>query len=224
MLELSSLGSRVLQPRAVEFASKYGVLLRVLLSTAGGTGTLIGPGFSDMEAPIVSGIAFNRDEAEIAITAIPDRPGIARRILKLVADAHIEVDMMVLNAPRDGRVDLCFTVYRDNFQQALELVRAAITDFDGSGVAGNEGMVKISLVGVGIRSHTDVAARMLEALAGEDINLRMIATSEIKVSVLVNEKDLESGVRCLHDTFGLDCAAGSETPAGDRGTAAPGGT
>ncbi len=133
----------------MEFASKYGVLLRVLLSTAGGTGTLIGPGFSDMEAPIVSGIAFNRDEAEIAITAIPDRPGIAHRILKPVADAHIEVDMMVLNAPRDGRVDLCFTVYRDNFQQALELVRAAITDFDGAGVAGNEGMVKISLVASG---------------------------------------------------------------------------
>lgn len=222
MLELSSLGSRVLQPRAVEFASKYGVILRVLSSTGDGTGTLIGPGFSDMEAPIVSGIAFNRDEAEIAITDIPDRPGIAHRILKPVADARIEVDMMVLNAPRDGRVDLCFTVHRDHFRQALELVRAVVADFDGAGVDGNERVVKISLVGVGVRSHTDVAARMLEALAGAAINLRMIATSEIKVSVLVDETDLESGVRCLHDAFDLDRAAEPETPAGDQGAAAPG--
>ncbi len=220
MLELSSQGSRVLQMRAVEFASKYGVLLRVLSSNADSDGTLIGPGSEDMEAPVVAGIAFNQDEAEIVVTAIPDRPGIAHQILKPIADAHIEVDMMVLNAPRGGRVDLCFTVHREHYSEAMDLVRAAVKSIDGADVTGNDRVVKISLVGVGIRSHTDVTTRMLEALATAGINLRMIATSEIKVSVLVPEDSLETGVRCLHEAFGLDREAGLQTAGEASGSTA----
>lgn len=205
ILEMSSLGSRVLQLRAVEFAGKYNVPLRVMSAQGDGPGTLIGYEAPELEGPVVSGIAFNRDEAEITIAGVPDRPGVVHAVLASVADAHIEVDMIVLNAPRNGRVDLSFTVHRNDFDETLGLVNNAVSAEDmATEVVGSAKVAKISVVGVGMRSHAGIAARMFEALAGEGINVRMIATSEIKISVLVEERYLELGVRCLHEAFGLD--------------------
>lgn len=208
ILEMSSLGSRVLQRRAVEFAGKYNVPLRVMSATGQGPGTLISYEAPELEGPVVSGIAFNRDEAEITIASVPDEPGVAYQILAPVADARIEVDMIVLNAPRDGRVDLSFTVHRSDFDETRQLVEAAVGRDSTTEVIGNAQVAKISVVGVGMRSHAGIAARMFEALAAEGINVRMIATSEIKVSVLVEERYLELGVRSLHEAFGLDQIAG----------------
>jgi len=205
ILEMSSLGSRVLQRRAVEFAGKYNVPLRVLSATVDGPGTLISYEAPELEGPVVSGIAFNRDEAEITIAGVPDRPGIAHAILAPVAEARIEVDMIVLNAPRGGRVDLSFTVHRSDFEETLSLVDGAVGGRDlSTEILGNARVAKISVVGVGMRSHAGIAAKMFQALAGEGINVRMIATSEIKISVLVEERYLELGVRCLHEAFELD--------------------
>ena len=204
ILEMASLGSRVLQIRAVEFAGKHNLPLRVLPAHAVGEGTLITYEEPDMEAPLVSGIAFNRDEAEITLMNVPDRPGIAHRILAPIAEHDVEVDMIVLNAPKDGRVDFSFTVHRSNYDRACELASQATEDLDGVAVIGNSQVVKISVVGVGMRSHAGIATRMFEALAGEGINVRMVATSEIKISVLVDERYLELGVRTLHEAFRLD--------------------
>ena len=206
MLELASLGAKVLQIRSVEFASKYGVPLRVLSSFEAGPGTLIGPDVEDdpMEQPLISGIAFNRDEAKITVMGVQDRPGVASSILGPVAAGNIEVDMIVQNTGADGTTDFTFTVNRNDFARTLQIVKERSSQWGASEVTGDDRIVKISLVGVGMRSHAGIASRMFQALAAESINIQMISTSEIKISVVVDEKYLELGVRALHTAFGLD--------------------
>jgi len=204
MLELASLGARVLQIRAVEFASKYNVPLRVLSSFEEGEGTLITPEDEEMEQPLISGVAFNRDEAKLTILGVPDKPGVAARLLGPIADASIEVDMIVQNVAEDGTTDVTFTVHRNDYETALELLRQHAGELGAEKVTGDNRIVKISLVGVGMRSHAGIASRMFQALAAESINIQMISTSEIKISVVVDEKYLELGVRALHAAFGLD--------------------
>ena len=206
MLELASLGAKVLQIRSVEFASKYGVPLRVLSSFEDGPGTLIGPDVEDevMEQPLISGIAFTRDEAKVTILGVQDRPGVAFSILGPIADENIEVDMIVQNTGADGMTDFTFTVHRDDFPRTLQIVSDGVAQWGASEVTGDDRIVKISLVGVGMRSHAGIASRMFQALAAENINIQMISTSEIKISVVVDEKYLELGVRALHAAFGLE--------------------
>ena len=206
MLELASLGAKVLQIRSVEFASKYGVPLRVLSTFEDGPGTLIGPDREDnpMEQPLISGVAFNRDEAKITVMGVQDRPGVAFSILGPVADENIEVDMIVQNSGADGTTDFTFTVHRNDFARTLQIVRGRTSQWVASEVTGDDRIVKISLVGVGMRSHAGIASRMFRALAAESINIQMISTSEIKISVVVDEKYLELGVRALHTAFGLE--------------------
>jgi len=206
MLELASLGSRVLQIRSVQFAGKYNVPVRVMHNSGEGDGTLISYEEPEVEAPIVSGIAFSRDEAEVTVTGVPDQPGSGHVILRTVSEAHIVVDMIVMNAPRAGCVDFSFSVPRNEYEMAMEQARAAAGEIGAGEVIGNPGVAKISVVGVGMRSHAGVATSMFETLAREGINVRMVSTSEIKISVLVEEKYLELGVRSLHETFGLDRA------------------
>jgi len=203
MLELASQGSKVLQIRAVEFAGKYNVPLRVLSTFKEGEGTLITYEDQDVEAALVSGIAFNRDEAEVALVGVPHEPGIAYRILGPVADANVEVDMIVQNVARDGRLDFAFTIHRNDFPQVMEILRANLAKIGAERLQGNDRVVKISVVGVGMRSHAGVASTLFRALAEKGIALRMVATSEIKVSVVVEEQHLEQGVRALHQAFGL---------------------
>lgn len=208
MLELSSLGSQVMQTRAMEFANKHRVPIRVLSSfntnyTTQGIGTLITSDYTDAEAPLVAGITFTRDEAEINLRNVPDEPGIAYKILEPISSADIEVDMIVQTASRDGRVDFSFTVHRENFPRALKAVEQVTSHFPGTLISSNAHVVKLSVVGVGMRSHAGVATTIFKALAGEQINIRMVSTSEIKVSVLIDEIHLEKGVRCLHQAFEL---------------------
>lgn len=208
MLEMASLGSKVLQIRSVEFASKYNVPVRVLSSFEDGPGTLIAPEDETMEQALISGIAFNKDEAKITVLGVPDRPGIAYQILGAVSDANIEVDMIIQNVAPDGSsTDFTFTVHRNDFKQALSLVTAKAKELGAREVNGDDCIVKISLVGVGMRSHAGIASTMFRTLANEGINIQMISTSEIKISVVVNEKYLELGVRVLHDAFKLEEAA-----------------
>ena len=211
MLEMASLGSRVLQIRAVEFAGKYNVPLRVLSSfeegEEGGEGTLIATEEKDVEQALISGIAFNRDEAQLTITGVPDEPGVAHRILGAIAGANIEVDMIVQNIGADGTTDFTFTVHRSEYPQALDILQNTASRLGAREASGNVNIVKISLVGVGMRSHAGIASKMFAALADEGINILMISTSEIKISVLVEEKYLELGVRALHAAFGLQNAA-----------------
>jgi aspartate kinase len=209
MLELAGQGSRVLHLRSVEFAARYRMKLRVLSSFEPGPGTLISEENPNVEAPVVSGIAFNRDEAAIAVTRVPDEPGVAHAVLAPVAEAAIEVDMIVINAPQGGRVDLTFTVHRDDYARALELARQATAQFPGAAVAGDDRVAKLAVVGSGMRSHAGVAARLFETLGREGINVRLVSTSEIKISVLVAEKDLERAVRALHAAYGLERGASS---------------
>ncbi len=217
MLELSSLGAKILQIRAVEFAGKYNVPLRVLSSFVDNPGTLISYEDVDMENALISGIAFNRDEAQLTVAGVPDQPGIAQRILGAVADANIEVDMIVQNVAReDGKADFTFTVHRNDFERTLELVRETSAKLGAWKVEGNDHIVKLSLVGVGMRSHAGIASRMFDALGSEGINIMMISTSEIKISVVIEEKYLELGVRALHSAFGLDAA---ESPAAEMPSA-----
>lgn len=203
MLEMASLGSKVLQIRAVEFAGKYNVPLRVLSSFEEGEGTLISLEDDGMEEAKISGIAFNRDEAKLTILGVPDKPGIAHEILGPVADANIEVDMIVQNIAEDETTDFTFTVHRNDYTKTLEVLQAIASELNAREVKGDDSIVKISLVGVGMRSHAGIASTMFEALAKEGINIRMISTSEIKISVVVDEKYLELGVRALHDAFEL---------------------
>jgi aspartate kinase len=203
MLELAGQGSRVLHLRSVEFAARYGVRLRVLSSFKPGPGTLIAQEDPAMEAPVVSGIAFNRDEAELTLTGLPDRPGIAYEVLSPVSAANIEVDMIVVNAPKDGKVDFTFTVHRDDYDKARELVGAVAAQHAGAGVMGDDRVAKLAVVGSGMRSHAGVASRLFEALAKEGINVRLVSTSEIKIAVLVAEDDVERAVRTVHTAFGL---------------------
>jgi aspartate kinase len=206
MLEMASLGSKVLQIRAVEFAGKYNVPLRVLSSFEEGEGTLITSEHNEedsVEQAVISGIAFNRDEAQLTINGVPDTPGVAYEILGPVSDANIEVDMIVQNIGADGSTDFTFTVHRNDYEAALEILQKTAEKLGAREVSGNNRIVKLSIVGVGMRSHAGIASRMFEILAREGINILMISTSEIKVSVVVDEKYLELGVRALHDGFDL---------------------
>ncbi|MEA1082383.1 aspartate kinase [Marinobacter qingdaonensis] len=205
MIEMASLGSKVLQIRSVEFAGKYNVPLRVLSSFQEGEGTLIT--FEDenaMEQPVVSGIAFNRDEAKLTIAGVPDTPGSALRILKPVSDANIEVDMIVQNVGEDNKTAFTFTVHRNDFKRAKEVLQGVANELGAREVSGDSKIAKVSIVGVGMRSHAGVATRMFEALSNEGINIQMISTSEIKISVVIDEKYLELAVRALHSEFELD--------------------
>ncbi len=204
MLEMASLGSKVLQIRSVEFAGKYNVPLRVLSSFEdGGEGTLISLEEDVVEAAKISGIAFNRDEAKLTIRGVPDDPGVAHRILGPIGDANIEVDMIVQNIANDGTTDFTFTVNRSEYSKALSILQRVSADLGAREVVGDDKIVKLSLVGVGMRSHAGIASKMFEALSLEGINIQMISTSEIKISVVVDEKYLELGVRSLHDAFDL---------------------
>ena len=204
MLEMASLGSKVLQIRAVEFAGKYNVNLRVLSSFKEGEGTLITIDEDDpVEQALISGIAFNRDEAQITVLGVPDKPGIAYQILGPVADANIEVDMIVQNISGDNVTDFTFTVNRIDFDRTMEVCKASAEQLGAVDVSGRTDIAKVSVVGVGMRSHAGIASKMFSALADEAINILMISTSEIKISVVVDEKYLELGVRTLHDVFEL---------------------
>ena len=204
MLEMASLGSKVLQIRSVEFAGKYNVPLRVLSSFEEGEGTLIALEDDDVEQALISGIAFNRDEAKLTINGVPDQPGVASKILGPVTDANIEIDMIVQNISEDGCTDFTFTVHRNDYEASYALMEKVAKELGAKNVKGDDAIVKISLVGVGMRSHAGIANTMFETLAKENINIRMISTSEIKISVVVDEKYLELGVRSLHEAFGLD--------------------
>ena len=206
MLEMASLGSKVLHPRSVEFAGKYGVPVRVLSSFEEGPGTLITlEEDGSMEQPLVSGIAFTRDEAKISVRAVPDVPGVASSLLGPVSACGIEVDMIVQNLANDGgQNDFTFTVKRGDHDRALAVVQEAADALGAGPVVGDAKIVKVSVVGVGMRSHAGVATQMFAALAKENINIQMISTSEIKISVVLDEKYLELAVRTIHDTFGLE--------------------
>jgi aspartate kinase len=204
MLEMASLGSKVLQIRAVEFANKYHVPLRVLSSFEDGPGTLITDEDETMEQALISGIAHNRDEAKLTIMGVPDRPGIAYTILGPVADANIEVDMIVQNASADGTTDLTFTVHRDDYAKSLEILEKVSKDIKARGITGDDKIAKLSIVGVGMRSHAGIASTMFRVLSEEGINIQMISTSEIKISVVIAEKYLELGVRTLHSAFSME--------------------
>ncbi len=206
MLEMASLGSKVLQIRAVEFAQKYKVPLRVLSSFEEGEGTLITTEYGAekiMEQALISGIAFNRDEAQLTINGVSDTPGVAYQILGPISDANIEVDMIVQNVGADGTTDFTFTVHRNDYETALASLEQTAKRMKAREVSGNNRIVKLSIVGVGMRSHAGIASRMFEILANEGINILMISTSEIKISVVVDEKYLELGVRALHEGFDL---------------------
>jgi aspartate kinase len=197
-----------LQIRAVEFAGKYKVPLRVLSSFEAGEGTLISFEEGTVEEAKIAGIAFAKDEAKLTVLGVPDQPGVAHKILGPVSDANIEVDMIIQNIGSDGRTaDFTFTVHRNDYTKAMAIVRKTAESLAAREVLGDEKIVKISLVGVGMRSHAGIASRMFEALAKEGINIRMISTSEIKISVVIDEKYLELGVRTLHDAFDLGTVA-----------------
>lgn len=204
MLEMASLGSKILQIRSVEFAGKYNVPLRVLSTFEEGEGTLITYEDEDMEKALISGIAFNRDEAKVTLEGVPDMPGVAAKILKPISDANIEIDMIVQNIAEDETTDFTFTVHRNDYDKTLAILDAICKELGARKVAGDNKIVKVSLVGVGMRSHAGIASQMFTALAEEGINIRMISTSEIKISVVVDEKYLELAVRTLHESFGLD--------------------
>jgi len=206
MLEMASLGSKVLQIRSVEFAGKYNVPLRVLSSFSDGPGTLItlDEDNSNMEQALVSGIAFNRDEAKLSIRGVPDQPGVASRILSPIGEANIEVDVIVQNVAADNTNDITFTVNRAEMNKAKAILQAVAEELGAREVVADNTVVKVSVVGMGMRSHAGVASKMFKALASENINIEMITTSEIKISVIINEKYLELAVRSLHTAFGLD--------------------
>lgn len=210
MLELASLGSKVLQTRAVEFAGKYKVPLRVLSSFEPGPGTLISYEDHAVEQPLISGITYNQDEAKLSIRGIPDEPGIAFRVLGPIADAHINVDVILQNVGEDGTANLTFTVHRRDYQLARQILEKIASEMKAKRVDADDGIAKISVVGVGMRSHAGVATRMFKSLAEEGINIQMIATSEIKISVVVDDKYTELAVRALHKAFELAEPPGPE--------------
>lgn len=205
MLEMASLGSKVLQIRSVEFAGKYNVPLRVMSSFEDGPGTLITLEDDDtMEQPIVSGIAFNRDEAKLTALGVADVPGVAAQIIGPVSDANIEVDMIIQNTARDGSTDFTFTVHRNDYERAKQILTQQSQKLNIRQIIGDDSIAKVSIVGVGMRSHAGVASKMFRCLAEEAINVQLISTSEIKISVVIDEKYLELAVRALHSAFGLD--------------------
>ena len=205
MLEMASMGSKVLQIRAVEFAGKYNVPLRVLHSFKEGPGTLISlEDASQMETPTIAGIAFNRDEAKLTILGVPDMPGVAYKILGPIGEANIEVDVIVQNIGDDNTTDFTFTVGRNDLARAEEILQGVAKEINAEDVLSDNRIAKVSVVGVGMRSHAGVASQMFAALAEVGINIQMITTSEIKISVIIEEKFLELAVRALHSSFGLD--------------------
>ncbi|MEM8593507.1 MAG: aspartate kinase [Pseudomonadota bacterium] len=208
MLEMASLGSKVLQIRSVEFAGKYQVPLRVLSSFSPGEGTLIcvdDDKEQSVEAPLVSGIAFVKDEAKISLLGVPDKPGVAATVLGIISDANIEVDMIVQNISADGESnDFTFTVHRNDMARAVNLLTEGLSDLSIREIKSDDKIAKVSLVGVGMRSHAGIASTMFKTLADLSINIQLITTSEIKISVLVDEKYMELAVRGLHDAFELD--------------------
>jgi len=206
MLEMASLGSKVLQIRSVEFAGKYKVKLRVLSSfEEEGEGTLITFEDENMEQPIISGIAFNRDEAKITVLGVPDRPGIAYQILGPIADANIDVDMIIQNVGADGTTDFTFTVHKNELNKALAILKDKVQGhISAREIVGDDKTAKVSVVGVGMRSHVGIASQMFRTLAEEGINIQMISTSEIKISVVIDEKYMELAVRVLHKAFELE--------------------
>jgi aspartate kinase len=204
MLELASLGAKVLQIRSVEFASKYRVPLRVLSSMKEGGGTLITSEDKVMEKPLISGIAFNRDEAKLMILGVPDKPGVAYQIVGPISDANIDIDMIIQNQGVDGTTDFTFTVHRNDCPVALDILRAQAEKLGAREVLADDGIVKVSLVGIGMKSHAGIAARMFEVLAEKGINIQMIGTTEIKISVIIDEEHLETAVQALHDAFELE--------------------
>ncbi|GAB1424670.1 aspartate kinase [Thauera terpenica] len=210
MLEMASLGSKVLQIRSVEFAGKYKVKLRVLSSFEDreGEGTLITvEEDKNMEQPVISGIAFSRDEAKITVIGVPDKPGIAYQILGPIADANIDVDMIIQNVGHDDATDFSFTVMRADLAKAVKVLEGVQSHIGARSIETDGAMCKVSIVGVGMRSHPGVASQMFRTLAEEGINIRMISTSEIKISVVIDDKYLELAVRALHKAFGLDTPA-----------------
>jgi aspartate kinase len=209
MLEMASLGSKILQIRSVEFAGKYNVKLRVLSSfQEEGEGTLITfEEDSTVEKPVISGIAFNRDEARVNVIGVPDKPGIAYQILGPIADANIDVDMIIQNVGQDGTTDFSFTVPKGELSRTIKVLEGVQAQIGGKSVLGDDKICKVSIVGVGMRSHVGVASTMFRTLAEEGINIQMISTSEIKISVVLDEKYLELAVRVLHKAFGLDRVA-----------------
>lgn len=209
MLELASQGSKVLQIRSVEFAGKYKVKLRVLSSFEDeGDGTLITfEEENNMEQPVISGIAFNRDEAKITVLGVPDKPGIAYQILGPIAEANVDVDMIIQNTGADGTTDFTFTVNKNEMNKALSILRDKVQSHIGAReISGDDKIAKVSIVGVGMRSHVGIASKMFRTLAEEGINIQMISTSEIKIAVVIDEKYLELAVRVLHKAFELDAA------------------
>jgi aspartate kinase len=205
MLELASSGTKVLQTRSVEFAGKYKVPLRVLSSFEDGPGTLITYEESTMEQPLISGIAYHSDEAKLTIRGVPDQPGVAYQILGPVSDAHINVDIIIQNvSAEDGTANVTFTVHRNDFQKARSILDDIAGRFESAEVVGDDKIAKIAVVGVGMRSHAGIASKMFKSLADEGINIQMISTSEIKISVVVEDKYMELAVRALHKAFDLD--------------------
>ena len=205
MLELASMGSKVLQIRAVEFAGKYAVPLRVLSSFKEGPGTLITmEEDADMEAPTIAGIAFNRDEAKLTVLGVPDTPGVAYKILGPVGEANIEVDVILQNTGEEGHTDFTFTVARNDLESARKILEDLVIQLDAKELRADAKIAKVSIVGVGMRSHANVAARMFKALSEVGVNIQMISTSEIKISVIIEENYLELAVRALHTAFGLE--------------------
>ena len=205
MLEMASLGAKVLQIRSVEFAGKYNVPLRVLSSFEDGPGTLIGSEDETMmETPLISGIAFTRDEAKLSVVGVPDVPGMAFKVFGPISDANIEVDVIVQNIGADQTNDITFTVNKKDAEAASRILESVAKDMGAKGIEVDDNVAKLSLVGVGMRSHAGIASRMFEALSSESINIQLITTSEIKISVVIEEKFLESAVRALHTAFELD--------------------
>lgn len=208
MLEMASLGAKVLQIRSVEFASKYNVPLRVLSSMQDGGGTLI---VSEeamkelvMEKPLISGIAFSRDEAKVMMLGVPDKPGVAYQILGPISDANIEIDMIIQNQGVDGTTDFTFTIPRGDFDHALDIMKATANTLGAREVISDKAIVKVSMVGIGMKSHSGIASRMFKTLADNNINIQMIGTTEIKISVVIDEVHLDTAVKALHAAFELD--------------------
>jgi aspartate kinase len=204
MLELSSLGAKVMQIRAVEFAGKYNIPLRVLSTFEEGPGTLITGAEENMNRPPVSGVAYHRDEAKIIVQGIPDSPGIAASILGPISAAHIEMDMFLQNLREKGRTDLAFTVHRKEFAKTKELLMPVLSHIGAEGIIVDDKVVKLSLVGIGMRSNAGIISKMFDVLGKEGINIQLVSTSEIKVSVIIDEKHLETGVKALHHAFSLE--------------------
>ena len=204
MLEMASLGSKVLQLRSVEFAKKYNVVVHVRSSLNDNPGTLVTKEDADMETVLVSGIAYNKDEAKIAVMRVPDKPGVAAQLFSPLSKANIMVDMIIQNVSHEGFTDLTFTVPRGDFKKALKIVEETATIIGAAGVQTNESIAKVSIIGVGMRSHSGIASKMFETLSAEGVNIQMISTSEIKVSCVIDDKYTELAVRVLHQAFGLD--------------------